>query len=101
MLLQSTTTVIGAATAIGTAIIGVYVWVGKHISNNKRHTSSDELVFEDVCTERGKANEAAHNHLKEGIENAIKRSDQQHIELKDDMRTGFSEIKSLIKNGRQ
>lgn len=91
--------IIGAAIGIGTAIIGVYVWVGKHISNGKKHACSDEVVFKDVCGVRGEANTKEHEHLKEGIETAIARSDEQHIELKTDMRHGFDKIENLIKNG--
>jgi len=82
----------------GTAIIGLYGWVAKHTTSSKKHACTDDLVYEDVCDERGKANEAAHDHLKEGIAAAIHRSDEQHIELKADMREGFSEIKTLIRN---
>lgn len=93
--------IIGAAVGIGTAILGVYVWVGKHISNSKKHPCKDDIVYGDVCTERGKANEQAHLHLKEGIDNAIARSNEQHDELKADMKSGFSEIKTLIiQNGK-
>lgn len=55
------------------------------------------MVYNEVCSERGKANEQAHLHLKEGIEAAIARSDEKHKELKTDMRTGFGRIEDLIK----
>ena len=89
--------IVSAAVAIGTAIFGVYVWVGKHISNSKKHPCKDDMVFKEVCEERGKANDQAHEHLKEGIENAIKRSDEQHNELKVDMKAGFTKIEMLIR----
>lgn len=89
-------TIIGTAVGIGTMIIGVYVWVAKHISNTRKHPCKDNIVFRDVCEERGKANEQAHEHLKEGIENAIKRSDEQHVELKSDMKNGFAKLETLI-----
>ncbi len=83
------------------ALVGLFGWLAKHISNTKKHPCSDNLVFNDVCIERGKANEHAHEYLKEGIENAIKRSDEQHNELKNDMKTGFTRIENLIlQNGK-
>lgn len=83
------------------ALVALFGWLAKHISNTRKHPCKDDIVFEDVCTERGKANEQAHEHLKEGIQNAIKRSDEQHTELKVDMKTGFTEIKTLIiQNGQ-
>ncbi len=98
--MTSPQTVIGAAIAIGSVILGVYIWVGKHISNSKKHPCKDDIVFEDVCTERGKANKEAHEYLKEGITAAIARSDEQHKELKNDMKAGFDRLETLIKNGR-
>ena len=70
----------------------------KHMTNSRKHPCADKLVFEDVCEERGKSNELAHKHLKEGIDTAIARSKEQHDELKTDMRTGFDKLEVLIKN---
>lgn len=92
------THIIGAAIGIGTSIIGVYVWVARHIANSKKHPCKNDIVFEDVCIERGKANEQAHDYLREGIQAAIAKSDEQHTELKKDMKEGFTEIKTLIQN---
>lgn len=69
----------------------------RHITNSRKHPCADNLVFQDVCEERGKANEMTHQHLKEGIETAIARSNEQHNELKTDMRTGFDKLETLIK----
>lgn len=77
-------------------IIGLYALIVKHMATGSRHPKADKVVYSDVCEERGKANEQAHLHLKEGIDAAIARSDEQHKELKADMRTGFLEIKTLI-----
>ena len=77
-------------------IVGLYAWLLKHATGTNRHPKADDLVYNDVCSERGKANEQAHVHLKEGIDAAIARSDEQHKELKTDMRTGFSEIKQIL-----
>ena len=83
-------------------LVALFGWLAKHISNTNKHPCKDDIVFGDVCEERGKTNEQAHQHLKEGIENAIARSDEQHKELKADMKTGFGEIKTLIiQNGRR
>jgi len=89
----------GILAAVWGAIFVVYCWVGKHISSSEKHPSKGSLVYQDVCKERGKANETSHNHLKEGIQQAIARSDERHIELKKEMKEGFTEIKTLIKNG--
>ncbi len=92
-------TVISTARIIGGAIIGVYVCVGKHTSNIKKHPCSDNLVFTDVCEKEQEKNSLEHQHLKEGIVAAIARSDEQHIELKQDVKDGFARMESLIKNG--
>lgn len=83
---------------VSAPIIGLYAWFIKHVTASNRHPKGDALVFSDVCIERGKANKVAHKTLKEGIEAAIARSDEKHIELKDDMKAGFGEIKELIKS---
>ena len=81
---------------VSAPVIGLYAWFIRHISGTNRHPKADDLVYNDVCTERGKANDEAHKHLKEDIVAAIARSDEKHSELKADMKTGFSEIKTLI-----
>ncbi len=78
------------------AMVGLYGWFLVHVTRGNRHPKSDDLVYGDVCTERGKSNDQAHTHLQKGIEDAIKKSDEQHKELKADMRIGFGEIKTLI-----
>lgn len=85
---------------VSAPIIGLYAWFIKHVTSSSRHPKSNDLVYGDVCEERGKANDEAHKHLKEGIETAIARSDEKHAELKDDMRTGFGEIKDLIRSSK-
>ncbi len=81
---------------VAAPVVGLYGWFIRHVSGTNRHPKADDLVYSDVCEERGKANEQAHLHLKEGIEAAIARSDEKHTELKADMRAGFSEIKTLL-----
>ena len=96
-----TTVVIAGGSSIAgayLAIIGVYKWVSRHMSEKKKHPCSDDLVYEDVCEERGRTNRQAHEHLKEGIEAAITRSDEQHVELKNDMKAGFTRIETLIQS---
>ena len=82
---------------VAAPLIGLYGWLIRHVSGPNRHAKADDLVFTDVCAERGNANTEAHKNLKEGIEAAIARSDEKHIELKADMKIGFSEIKDLIR----
>ena len=83
---------------LGTAVIGLFGWFAKHTTNVKKHACTEDLVFSDVCKEKGRSNELAHSHLGNSIEAAIRKSDEQHKELKTDMRDGFNEIKSLIRN---
>ena len=78
-------------------LIGLYAWFIRHISGSNRHPKADDLVYNDVCEARGKANDQAHKHLKEGIEAAIARSDEKHTELKADMKAGFSDIQTDVK----
>jgi len=78
------------------AMVSLFIFIARHVSNDKKHCTSDKMVYADVCEERGKSNAMAHQNLKEGIDAAIARSDEQHKELKADMRNGFGEIKSLI-----
>lgn len=77
-------------------IIALYAWFLKHVTGTNRHPKADDLVYGDVCAERGRANKEAHKHLSKDIEAAIARSDEKHIELKADMKAGFTEIKDLI-----
>jgi len=89
--------VIGGGSAIAVAygaIIKIQMFVSKHIAEKKKHPCSDDIVYEDVCDERGNANEKAHEYLTEKIEGAIARSDEHHQDLKSDM----TEIKTLIRN---
>lgn len=76
--------IIGFVTA---PVIGLYGLLIRHISGGNRHPKADDVVYRDVCEERGKANEAEHHHLKEGID-----------ELKVDVRTGFDKMEALIKS---
>lgn len=73
------------------AIIGVYVWVAKHIAQKKKHPCSDDLVFRDVCEERS-------GNLNDCIEGAERRTEERFKEVKEDMRRGFDEVKTLIRN---
>ena len=78
-------------------LVGLYAWFIRHATGTNRHPKSDDLVYGDVCDERGKANEQAHKGLKESIEAAIAKSDEKHAELKADVKCGFTEIKNLIR----
>ncbi len=81
---------------VAAPIVGLYGWFIRHVSGPNRHPKADDLVYNDVCEARGKANEQAHQYLKEGIDAAIARSDEQHKELKADMQIGFNDIKRLL-----
>lgn len=98
---MTSTAIVGAAVGIGTAIIGVYVWVGRHISNSSKHpckTGIDEkfgkVVFMDVCEEKVK-------RLDDCIESEAKRSTERYEALKETMESGFKEVKEAIRNGQR
>lgn len=93
---MDTRTLIYVIIGVFGAIIGVYVWVAKHISNSKKHPCKDDIVFEDVCEERGKRNEAEHNRLDDCIEAAIERSNEQHAELKEDIKSIDKKLDRLL-----
>ena len=82
---------------VSAPVIGLYAWFLKHVTGSSRHPKADDLVYSDVCLERGKANTQEHSHLQADIVAAIARSDEQHRELKMDMKSGFTEIKDLIR----
>ncbi len=85
---------------VSAPVIGLYAWFLRHVTSTNRHPKSGDLVYSDVCEERGKANDEIHKHLKEDIVAAIARSDEKHSELKADMKTGFTEIKDLIRSSK-
>ena len=68
-------------------IIGMYAWFIKHVTSGSIHPKADDLVYKDVCEERGNTNNLEHHHLKEGMD-----------ELKVDVRTGFEKLEALIKS---
>ncbi|MHC4637199.1 MAG: hypothetical protein ACYTBP_17705 [Planctomycetota bacterium] len=80
------------------AVVGLFGWLAKHISNIKKHPCKDDIVFQDVCAGRGKANEQAHENLKESIKAAVDKSNEQHKDLKADMNQGFRQLETLRKN---
>lgn len=91
-------TLSGSIVGAYVAIIGVYKFIAGHIGDKDKHPCSDDVVYSDVWEEREKANTMEHQHLKEGIDAAIARSDEQHVELKKNMQDGFTEIKTLIRS---
>ena len=85
--------IIGVVT---TPILALFGLLYKHAQSKGRHPNSEDLVYADVCEKEGEKNDLAHQHLKEGIDNAMARSEERHRELKADMKGGFTEIKTLI-----
>jgi len=75
------------------AIIGVYVWVAKHIAARKKHPCSDDLVFKDVCEERS-------GRLQDCIESEVRFSKERYETLTKKIDDGFKEIKEELKNAR-
>jgi len=80
--------VVGAIVAIFGAIIGVYIFLFRHVREPKKHPCSDDLVYKDVC----QANQNC-------LEGEIKNVNSRLTELKTDLKDGFTEVKALIRNG--
>lgn len=57
-------------------------------------------VSKDVCAEIQKRNAVIIENLEDCIEGAERRTSTRFVELKDDMRRGFTEVKELIKEWR-
>lgn len=77
------------------ALVGLFGWLLKHLSNSDKHPCKRDIVYKDVCKSERK-------RLDDCIEGAIKRSDERHAELKADMKAEFAEVKDLIRaNGRR
>jgi len=79
------------------AIIGLYIWVFKklqeitnmqhrHETEANKHVKSEDLVFRDVCQVQVKRFEERISEVKVELG-----------EVKSDIRTGFHEIKELLK----
>ena len=93
MALDTNTTIylfIGVFTAIG-SVYGVCYSIVKWTAN--------KYVNKEVCSEKGNLSEERHNNLNDYLKNTIEQSDRRHTELRDDMKTGFNELKKLIKEG--
>lgn len=67
--------------AIFAAICGTYAWLLKHLSNSRKHPSSDNLVYKDVC-------EANRDCIETKIDGLGKIIEQR-----------FDHIEEIIKNG--
>ena len=83
--------IIGVSIVITSGIIGT---VAKHINNQDRHVSKDDIVYKDVY-------EAKHQALQEAVSDRLTNIDKKVDELKIDFRDSCKEIKSMIKNGNK
>ena len=79
-----------------TLFVGVLIFLIRHTANSKKHPCKDDIVFDDVCKERGKRNEAEHKRLDDCIEAAIIRSNEQHIELKQNITKMDAKLDRLL-----
>lgn len=75
-------TIIWICFGLSSSIIGVYVFLIRHLSNNRRHPSSDNLVYKDVC-------EANRDCIETKIDGLSQLIEQR-----------FDHIEDVIKNGR-
>lgn len=80
-----------AIIAVFGAIIGVYIFVFRHIGTRKKHACSDDLVFKDVCDERSK-------NLNDCIESEVKTRGERYAELKKDINDRFDRLEKLIQD---
>lgn len=90
-------------TLIGIVMTGfatVYGWLIKHCGNTKKHANCEQFVKEPLCAERGQRNDDEHKRLHYRVDEAIRKSDEQHADLKADMKAEFHEVKELIRNVR-
>ena len=76
-----------------TAIIGVYIFLFKHIGNGK-HPDSSKVVYKDVF-------ESEVGRIDDCIEGSINNLNRRIDELRVDVKDGFADVKELIKNGRK
>ena len=80
----------GALTAGILTLVG---WIGKHITNSKKHPCKTDVVYKDVCEQK-------HKGFEDCVESELKNLNCRVTELKTDMKAGLVEIKQMIKNGR-
>jgi len=78
---------------IFTAIIGVYIFLFKHIGNGK-HPDSNKVVYKDVF-------ESEIGRIDDCVEGTINNLNRRIDELRADVKTGFADVKEFIRNGRQ
>lgn len=76
---------------MATLIVGVYVFMVKHLSNSRRHANADHLVFKETCKSDMKG-------LRDCVEVELEYLKKGQQGLRDDMNTGFGDLKDLIKN---
>ena len=80
------------------AMVGLFGWFAKHISNSKKHPCKDNIVYKDVCDARGIDNDKEHQHLKEGIEDLKDETRQGFVTVNKSMEKGFDRMDDLIRN---
>ena len=90
--------VIGLAVPVFLAIIGVYVWVSKHIANGKKHVCKDDIerfkgavVYKDVCASERK-------RIEDCVEGEIKNVNLRLERIEKMIDREFDELKDLIMN---
>ena len=66
----------------------------KHTTNSTKHPCKKDVVFVDVCREKMKGQEDC-------VESELRAVNEKVDSLKVDMRTGFKEVKDLIRSNRR
>ena len=79
---------IGVSTAI---IIGCMAVVAKHIMNDEKHPDKKELMPRSECDVR-------HKGLEDCVESKITALHDKVDTFREDVRTGFEDVKDLIRN---
>lgn len=82
-------------TAIIAALVGIYGWLLKHLSNTTKHPCKEDIVFRNVCDEKVK-------RLDDCIETQAKLSAERYETLTKKVDDGFDDLKRLVRaNGNR
>lgn len=90
MTIETTSILTGVAIVLVASAIAA---IAKHISNSAKHPCKKDIVFKNVCQPNMK-------WLGDCIEKEIIDRKEAFKQLREDMKTGFEEVKELIRNGQ-
>ena len=87
----------GSVFGVYALIVSMSIWLSKHMGKKNCHPQTDEIVYKDLCVKEHEKNEDAHIHITTIVTQAEARTEAKFVELKKDMRLGFEEVKTVIK----